>query len=124
MNRAWILCLLLASTACASCQQQARVTHVVVCWLKTPGDEYARQRLIDESKGLQAIPGLVSVSAGRPLPSTRPVVDTSYDVAIVMKFKDERALDTYARHPKHLEAVEKTLKPLVAKYVIYDFVEQ
>ena len=41
------LLLLLAATA--SCQQ-ARVTHVVICWLKTPGDEAARRQLIADSK--------------------------------------------------------------------------
>ena len=106
----------------ASCQQ-AHVTHVVVCWLKTPGDEHACQQLINDSKSFTRIPGIVNVSAGRVLPSTRPSVDSTFDVAIVMKFKDEEALKSYGSHPVHLEAVERTLKPLVAKYVIYDYKE-
>jgi len=111
--------LVLLSLSC----QQARVTHVVVCWLKTPGDEHARQQLIDDSKSFTRIPGIVNVSAGRGLPSTRPAVDSTFDVAIVMKFKDEAALAEYSHHPIHLAAVERTLKPLVAKYVIYDYKE-
>src|SRR5262249_47453933 len=111
--------LLLLLVSC----QQASVTHVVVCWLKNPGDEQARQQLIDDSKSFTRIPGIVSVSAGRVMPSTRPSVDSSFDVAIVMKFKDEEALKNYAQHPIHLAAVERTLKPLVAKYVIYDYKE-
>ena len=109
--------LLLICTAC----QQAPVNHVVVCWLKEPGNEAAHQQLIDDSRRFTKIPGIVHVSAGRPLPSTRPAVDASFDVAIVMKFRDEMALASYANHPLHLQAVERTLKPLVAKYVIYDF---
>lgn len=107
----------------ASCQQ-THVTHVVVCWLKTPGDQRAAQQLIDDSKSFTQIPGIVNVSAGRVLPSTRPSVDSSFDVAIVMKFKDEDALKSYGQHPIHLQAVERTLKPLVAKYVIYDYLEK
>ena len=105
------------------CQPQARVTHVVVCWLKTPGDASARQQLIVDSKSFTRIPGIVAVSAGAVLPTTRPSVDSSFDVAIVMKFRDEAALASYGQHPVHLAAVERTLKPLVAKYVIYDYVE-
>lgn len=100
-----------------------RVTHVVVCWLKEPGNESARQQLINDSKSFTRIPGIVHVSAGRVLPSTRPSVESSFDVAIVMKFKDEQALRDYGQHPIHLEAIERTLKPLVARYVIYDYKE-
>ncbi|HVT88371.1 MAG TPA: Dabb family protein [Tepidisphaeraceae bacterium] len=116
------LVFLLAAALCVSCQR-AHVTHVVVCWLKNPGDEQARQQLIDDGKSFTKIPGIVHVSAGRVLPSTRPAVDSSFDVAIVMKFKDEAALKSYGQHPVHLAAVERTLKPLVAKYVIYDYSE-
>jgi hypothetical protein len=105
------------------CAPEARVTHVVVCWLKDPADAHARQQLIADSKSFTKIPGVVSVSAGNVLPSTRPSVDSSFDVAVVMKFRDEQALASYASHPIHLRAVERTLKPLVAKYVIYDYVE-
>jgi hypothetical protein len=114
--------LILTALLAASCQQ-AQVTHVVVCWLKTPGDEAARQQLIDDSKSFARIPGVVEVSAGRAIPSTRAVVDSSYDVAVVMKFKDEDALRSFAQHPIHVAAVERTIKPLVARYVVYDFKE-
>jgi hypothetical protein len=102
-----------------------RINHVVVCWLKAPGDEEARSQLIDESRALQAhIPGLIHVSAGRSLPSHRAGVDTSFDVAIVMTFRDEEALRAYDEHPRHQQAVQTILKPLVARYVIYDFADQ
>jgi hypothetical protein len=120
-----IVPILTLAIVCAGCQstRETGVTHLVVCWLKSPGDESARQRVIDESRSLKAIPGVIHVSAGRVLPSTRPIVDSTFDVAIVMKFRDERALEDYAQHPIHLGAVERTLKPLVARYVVYDYVE-
>ncbi|HEY7091241.1 MAG TPA: Dabb family protein [Tepidisphaeraceae bacterium] len=104
-------------------QSQARVTHVVLCWLKEPGNETNRQKLIDASRAFAQIPGVVSVSAGRPIPSTRSVVDSSYDVAIVMKFRDQESLANYATSPIHLKARDTVLNPLVAKYLIYDFEE-
>ena len=124
-NRSLIFVALLA-VSCRSLQQgEARergtVEHVVVCWLKTPGDASARQRVIDESKAfVGVIPGLLDVSAGTALPSTRPAVDSSFDVVVVMTFRDESALRAYDVHPRHKKAVDEVLRPLVARLVIYD----
>jgi hypothetical protein len=110
--------LIFTITACQSHPPQ--VTHVVICWLKTPGSETDRQRLIDESEKLKPIPGLVTLTAGRPIKSARPVVDSTYDVAFVMTFKDEAALHSYEKNPIHLRAVNDVLRPLTAKLTIYD----
>jgi hypothetical protein len=97
------------------------VKHVVVCWLKTPGDEAARKQVIDESRAfLGVIPGLLDVAAGPALPSTRPAVDSSFDVAVVMTFKDEASLRAYDTHARHKQAVDRVLRPLVSRLVIYD----
>ena len=110
----------------ASCRSTAigpprgSVTHVVVCWLKQPGDEAARQRIVDASYGFRAIPGVLHVAAGRALPSDRPVVDDGFDVAVVMTFEDEAALRAYDAHPLHQRAVADTLRPLVDRLIIYD----
>jgi hypothetical protein len=93
----------------------------VLCWLKTPGDEAGRQKIIETSKRFESIPGVVSVTSGRVLPSTRPVVDSSYDVGILITFTDEAALRAYDGHPTHRKAVDEVLKPLVGKFVVYDF---
>jgi hypothetical protein len=121
-----ILFWLVALTGCwASSPTRPPVQHVVICWLKHPGDPAARAELIKVSKGFaRSIPGIRAVSAGPVLESARPAVDSSFDVAIVMTFDDEASLAAYGQHPKHLQAVEETLKPLVARYVIYDFVEE
>jgi hypothetical protein len=97
------------------------VTHVVLCWLKTPGDEVQRKRLIEVSHSFSAIPGVSLIAAGTSLPSTRPVVDSTYDVGIVIMFEDEAALRAYDAHSLHRKAVEETLRPLTQKIQIYDF---
>ncbi|MGB7157736.1 MAG: Dabb family protein [Tepidisphaeraceae bacterium] len=126
--RAVCLTLIVFAASCQSSREpaprakpRAAVTHVVLCWLKTPEDEVARQKLIDTSRTFETIPGVVSVTAGRALPSTRPVVDSSFDVAIVITFTDDEALRAYDGHPTHVEAVENVLKPIVARFLIYDF---
>jgi len=129
--RLWIVTLLVA-VGCATkpaarccAKGSPRMVHVIVCWLKTPGDEQARQKLIDATRGFQGkIPGLVCVSVGRVVPSTRPSVDSTYDVAAVMTFVDESALIEYGKNPIHQQAIRDVLKPLVDHYVIYDFVDK
>ena len=97
------------------------VTHVAFCWLKTPGDAKQRQQLIDASHAFYTIPGVELIAAGTPLPSTRPVVDSSFDVAVVIMFHDESGLRAYDQHPDHRKAVEELLRPLTQKILIYDF---
>lgn len=113
-----------ASTAYHGELAPGTVSHVVVCWLNEPGNAEQRHRIIDRSKVFRSIPGVVSVSAGTPLRSTRPVVDSSFDVAIVIRFKDEAALRAYDTNPIHQQAVREVLKPLVKKLVIYDALDQ
>lgn len=97
-----------------------RVTHVVVFYLKQPGDEAARRKFIESAHALSSIPGVLDVHVGTTLPSTRPVVDASFDVAVVMHFADEASLRNYAVHPDHVRVVNELIKPLVDHYRVYD----
>ena len=97
-----------------------QVEHVVLCWLKQPGDEAAVRRILETSRMFESIPGVVKVRAGRPVPSTRPVVDDSFDVGLLITFEDEAALHGYDQHPTHVKAVREVLRPLAAKILIYD----
>jgi len=99
----------------------SRVRHIVLCWLKEPGSETARRKLIEATEALGDLPGVVAVAAGVPLESDRPVVDDSFDVGIVFTFEDSEALAAYQVHPRHRKAVEKVLQPLVERLLVYDF---
>ena len=98
------------------------VKHVVIAWLKRPGDPADRRKVIDSAAALRTIPGVVAVEAGECLPSDRAVVDSSYDVAIVTTFASRQALHEYGPHPTHQQVVEDVIKPNVQRYVVYDFV--
>ena len=102
------------------------VEHVIICWLKEPGDTTARGRIIEASKRLAAIPGAVRVSTGPVLSgrSARPQEDRSFDVGVVMTFRDRAALRDYQLHPLHQQAVRDVLVPLVREFKAYDFVSQ
>jgi len=106
----------------ASDSENANVYHVVICWLKDPGNDSQRQKLIEETKKLQSIPGIVSIQVGNMLPSNRPIVDSSYDIGIIMSFKDETAMNRYLQDPTHQKATKEILTPLTSKIIVYDFV--
>ena len=109
---------------CGRAETPRAVTHVVVCWLKDPGNADARDRIIEASRSFSAIPGVLSVSAGPVLPSERTIVDDSFDVAIVLSFEDSQALARYLEHPRHEKALREVLQPLVRKVIVYDFLEK
>ena len=97
------------------------MTHVVVCWLKKPGDAEARCKVMEASAVLRSIPGVLDVHAGTMIPSSRKTVDSSFDVALVIVLENEEVLRQYVTHPIHQKIVRETIQPLVRKYVAYDF---
>ncbi|MBP7950048.1 MAG: Dabb family protein [Verrucomicrobiales bacterium] len=101
-----------------------RVVHTVCVWLKDHGSEEKRRQLLAAGDTFREIPGLLSLSKGRCLPSPRPIVDSSYDVAFIMKFADRQAMQKYLDHPIHQKAVQNILKPLADRVVVYDFIEE
>jgi hypothetical protein len=113
-------------TGCASgarVHKPGTVQHVVLCWLKDRGDAAARDRIIAASKTFTQIPGVLSVSAGVVLPSDRPIVDSTFDVGIIVTCADADAMRAYLVHPIHTAAAQDILQPCVKKVVVYDFTE-
>ena len=124
MQRLIVISLLGLTCGCVSMQQQARpgdVEHVVIIWLKEPGNADARQQLIERSYEFRNIPGIKSVVAGPMVPSERKTVDSTYDVGVVMTFESEQAMRAYDQHPIHQQAVREVLQPLASKFIVYDF---
>ena len=113
-------------TSCAQFGYQkaaapGEVEHVVLVWQKKKGDAATRAKIIETAHTFRDIPGILSLSAGEPISSERPVVDSSFDVAIVIRFANKAALDAYEKNPKHVKAVEEVLKPAVGKLVVHDY---
>lgn len=121
---ALLLCIACLAS-CAPLRPQAKaprgsVDHVVLIWLKRPGNAADRQKLAAACDELRAIPGLSRLDAGHALPSQRPVVDDSFDLGAVMTFPSPQALDAYLAHPVHVRNVNEVLKPLSQRLVVYD----
>lgn len=111
----------LRAAATAPTARPGEVVHVVLIWLKNPGDPTGRDAVVAASKQLKAIRGVEDVQVGTVLPSTRPVVDSSYDIGLVIRLRDAQALQDYAADPLHVRLADEVLKPSAAKFLIYDF---
>ncbi len=96
-------------------------SHLVVFWTDPDRPTAAQEVLDGANKYLKDIPGLTLFHAGKMVGSTRPVVEQSYQVALNIVFPDKASEQAYQAHPQHVEFVEKIVKPLVKKLVIYDF---
>ena len=99
----------------------AGVAHVVVAWLKQPGDAEARRKVIEGTHRIREIPGVVDAYVGPSIPSDRPVVDSTYDIGVVLLFEDQQALRDFAGHPIHQEVLREVIRPNVERYKVYDF---
>jgi hypothetical protein len=96
------------------------ITHVVVCWLNNPKDDGAKEELVEASQSFRQIPGVLDVRVGKMIPSKRPQVDSTFDLAVVITFVDIAAMQAYEKNPIHLKAVQDVLKPHVRKFIVYD----
>lgn len=118
--------LLLLPLGCASIPQtepEQAIQHVVLCWLKEPGNSGHRAQIMEVSKTFRSIPGVLEVRVGEVIASDRAIVDDSFDVAILVVVPDVRRLQEYLDHPIHQQAKQDVLLPLVDKVVVYDFQE-
>jgi Stress responsive A/B Barrel Domain len=96
-------------------------SHVVIFWTDPAQPEAADAVIAGAHKFLKPIPGMTHFHAGKMVPSHRPVVEQSYQVALNIAFTSKQAQDDYQVHPQHLEFVAQCVKPLVKRVVVYDF---
>ncbi len=121
-----LILTLAASLVLASCATTAppagsgTVDHIVLIWLKRPGNATDRQAILNASEDLRVIPGIQFLDAGTALASDRPVVDDSFDIGLTMRFDSAKSLQAYEKHPLHVEKVTQVLKPLSEKIHVYD----
>ena len=100
------------------------VVHVVLVWLKDAGNAEHRQQIITGSMQLRDIPGVLDLRVGEVIPSDRPVVDSSYDVALTLRFANDAALQTYLAHPIHKTTVKEVFVPIMDHYRVMDFKDE
>ena len=130
MKNARSLLFVVAALALSSCSTtncpfpmagSGKIEHIVLAWQKKPGDAADRAKIIAAAKSLKAqIKEVKTLDVGLAVPSDRPVVDSSFDVGLVMSFASKADLDSYEKNPVHVKAVGDVLKPLTKKIQVYD----
>ena len=93
--------------------------HSVYFWLGQPESTDDRDALRAGLESLRGVSTIQNAQIGTPAETRRPVVDHSYDLALLLTFADKAAHDVYQDHPVHLEFVAG-YKHLWTRVQIYD----
>ncbi|KQM97310.1 stress responsive alpha-beta barrel domain-containing protein [Sphingobium sp. Leaf26] len=104
----------------AKAASQPQLVHHVFFWLKRPGSQADRDRLIAGLRTLRDIPVIRRLDIGVPASTEkRDVVDSSYDVSELMYFDNAQDQKIYQDHPIH-QAFVKVCEELWQKVTVYD----
>ena len=93
--------------------------HTVYFWLKKGTTQEQRAEFWRGVETLKNVAAADAVYLGEPAATYRPVVDRTYDVALIVLLKDLEAHDAYQVDPVHKAFVENYAK-FWDKVVIYD----
>ena len=103
--------------------KKPKLSHHVFFWLKNPGSQVDRDKLIAGLRKLEKIETIRSLQIGVPADTVkRPVVDNSFSVSELMFFDDVQGQNIYQDHPLHKKFIEEC-SALWEKVIVYDAVE-
>ncbi len=111
-------------SSCATIVPPAKsgtVDHVVMFWQKNASNQADRKKITAAMDRLRVLDGITSLDYGTAVASDRPVVDDSFDIALLVRFTNVDALHAYEKDPRHLKEVNEVLLPLTKKIQVYDF---
>src|SRR5690242_19387385 len=109
------------TAAALSVTVPAMFSHIVIIWTNPDKPTTADELIAGAERYLRPIPGVIGLHVGKMVGSDRPVVDQSYQIGLNVTFATKQAQDAYQAHPLHVEFVEKVLKPVRQKLLVYDF---
>lgn len=115
-------CLAFALAACTAPAPSGPqpITRVVLIWLKNPSSATDRAQIIRTAQALRMMPGVVRVTTGRAAILPEAATDRSFDLGVIITFRDRAAYDRYERDPRHAQTMERFLRPLVQRYEVYN----
>jgi hypothetical protein len=115
----------LTSTGAQAAPARSRqVTHVMLFWLKRPGNVDDQNFLLRALRTLRSVRGVNDVRVGKSLPVARPALEQPFDLGVVMIFRHREALEKFERDQRREQAIDAMLRPLVRQYTVYNFVNE
>ena len=115
---------LTSTGAQAAAARSGQVTHVMLFWLKRPGNFDDQNFLLRALRTLRRVRGVNDARLGRSLPVARPGVEQSFDLGVLIIFRDREALEKFERDQRREQAIDAMLRPLVRQYTVYNFVNE
>ena len=101
-------------------QKISTISHQVYFWLKNPESSSDLDKLIAGLKTLASVEQVRGIHIGTPAPTDpRPVIDSSYQAALLLFFDNSADQDAYQIHPIHKKFVGDC-SSLWSKVVVYD----
>lgn len=119
-----LFALLSLQVSFVTAEEDKKITHVVLVWLKDPGNEQQKIAFIKASEQLNNLPGIINRHVGVVSSSDRKIVDDTFDVAVTVTLENKKALKAYLNNPKHKKILHDKIKPIVNRTVAYDFISQ
>ena len=123
----FLICIALSlvpTGAQAATVRSGQVTQVMLFWLKRPGNVDDQNYLLRALRSLRRARGVNEVRFGRSLPVYRASLDESFDLGVVVIFRDREALEKFQRDQQPEKAIDAMLRPLVHRYSVYNFVNE
>lgn len=93
--------------------------HHVYFWLKNPGSEADKNKLIEGLQALANVKPIRMAHIGTPAATNRSVIERSYAVSWLLFFDNLEDEEIYQKHPDHLKFVEN-YSHLWEKVIVYD----
>lgn len=112
----------LAAGNIAGATLKGRFIHHVYFWLKEPGNEAHRARLIEGLQQLSAVKTIRQFHIGQPAATNRDVIDRSYTVSWLLVFDNAADQESYQKDPAHLRFIDNC-SSLWSRVVVYDSVD-
>jgi hypothetical protein len=114
------LCFAFLLSPTPAAAARGEIHHVVIFWLKHPGNAQDLVHLTRASEKFRTLPGVLRVETGRALPVRRTGIEQPFDLCVIFTFQDRAALKRFEVDPRHLAAVKSVLQPLVKRYAVYN----
>lgn len=92
-------------------QPAGTIIHSVYFWLKAGITSSEEKEFLNFFKVLRKIPGVKTLSVGKPAPTTkRDVTDNTFDYNLIITFDNLKAINIYESHPEHVKAAQEYSK--------------
>lgn len=101
---------------------EGKVVHVVVLWLDNNSAQ-VQQSLVEATKGLEAIPGVLETRVGPNLVTTDEEGDTPFSLALFMVFDNASSLEAFFDHPLHRALLESDAMSGLLRLETYQFID-